>query len=168
MRGRLSGAEADIISKEIEDLQMFLSNNKHPYNLILYNLKSDLHRIPNYDVALVLLLEHCADKIESKLYLLPSEFHQLHRMLPYFIFLLDSDEKGAKSLNAFKSGKIRNLSRYQKLFKSMPFVPLYGDMQIDAIYVLRRCVHWEEDSMIKDWTTAKPSKLNSIFRFPCY
>ena len=37
-------------------------------------------------------------------------------------------------------------------------VPLYGDMHISVLFVLKRCAHWTDD-MQKQWQTSKPQKL---------
>jgi cytoplasmic FMR1 interacting protein len=52
-----------------------------------------------------------------------------------------------------------SLNRVQKLFKPFPIIPLYADMHIDVMFVLRRSVHWDEQIMGVQWTTARPQKL---------
>ena len=51
-----------------------------------------------------------------------------------------------------------DVSRFQKMFKTIPVVPLYGDMHLTLAFVLRRCPHWNE-TMLKEWTTKQPQKL---------
>jgi cytoplasmic FMR1 interacting protein len=153
-------SDSEMLNEEIHKLQMFLSNPQQPHNLIMFHLKTDIQKVSNYDLVLTLMLNHCMDSIENGRYLLPSDFHSYYRVMPYLLYLLDSDEKKG-GINVFKdSGKIKfKLERIQKLFKSFPIIPLYADMHIDLMFILKRCNHWEEETMAQNWQTAKPAKL---------
>ena len=125
---------------------MFLSNPQQPHNLIVFHLKTDAQKINGFDVVLSLLYNHCCDCLELKHYMLPAEEHTYMRAIPYLIYLMDSDDK--KSGNSiFKSKKIR-LERAMAIYKLRPVIPLYGDMQISAVFILQRCAHWNSEEYV--------------------
>jgi cytoplasmic FMR1 interacting protein len=164
IRGEL--ADSDRLSDEIHTLQMFLSNPQQAHNLIMSHLKTDVHKVAHFEVVISLLINHAMDCIETGTYLTPNELHAYYRVLPHLLYLVDSDDqKGGH--NVFKLGssdKIKfSLSRMQKLFKSFPIIPLYADMHIDVMFVLRRCKHWEEESMKEAWQTNRPQKLKERY-----
>jgi len=135
---------------------MFLSNPQHPQHLILFHLKSDIHKISGNDDVLQALIDHCCDAYEKERYLLASEKHMLLRVVPYLIYLMDSDDKDG--FNVFKNKKLR-MDRVLKIYKTCPVVPLYGDMRISVLWVLKQCVHWQ-DEMAQQWVTSKEGKLD--------
>ena len=166
IRGEL--ADSDALSDEIHTLQMFLSSPSQAHNLILAHLKADIHKVAGYEVVLSLLLNHAMDSIEGGMYLLPKQLHAYYRVLPHLLYLGDSDDKNnQKGVNIFKLGssdKIKfSLSRMQKLFRPFPFIPLYADMSIDVKFVLRRCAHWDEETMGEQWDTQRPQKLKERY-----
>jgi hypothetical protein len=81
---------------------------------------------------LLLLMNHCADAIDARRFVLPDEEHAYYRAIPHLFYLLDSDDKKS-GINAFKYKGLA-IERFQKLFKPFPVIPLYGDMQISVIY----------------------------------
>lgn len=137
---------------------MFLGNPQHPHNLIIFHLKTDVHKISGHEDVLVLLLNHCCDAFEERRFLFASEKHMLLRAMPYLLYLMDSDEKDGN--NVFRSKKFR-LDRVQRIFKTTPIVPLYGDMKISIEFVLKQCAHWNEEEMAPAWVTRKEGKLDS-------
>jgi cytoplasmic FMR1 interacting protein len=166
IRGEL--ADSDALSDEIHTLQMFLSNPQQAHNLIMSRLKQEVYKVPGFEVVLSLLIAHAMDSIEAGSYLLPKQLHAYYRVLPHLLYLADSDDKNAKSaLNVFKlssSDKVKfSLSRLQRLFKAFPIIPLYADMHIDVMFVLRRCPHWDEETMLEQWGTNKPQKLRERY-----
>jgi cytoplasmic FMR1 interacting protein len=166
IRGELP--ESDALSDEIHTLQMFLSNPQQAHNLILSHLKTDIHKVAHFEIVLSLLINHAMDCIDNGNYLLPKELHAYYRVLPHLLYLADSDDKSAKGgYNVFKlssSSSIKfSLSRLQKMFKTFPIIPLYADMHIDVMFVLRRCQHWDEETMAESWMTARPHKLKERY-----
>ena len=107
MRGAAAAArDADAISEEIHNLQMFLGNPQQQHPLILKHFTSDVQKINKYDDVLAVLFNHSVSCLERKQYLLPTEKHTLLRSIPYLLYLMDSDDK-KNGLNAFKSKKIQ-------------------------------------------------------------
>ena len=165
IRGEL--ADSDALSDEIHTLQMFLSNPQQAHNLIMSHLKTDIHKVPQFEVVLSLLINHSMDCIENGWYLLPKELHAYYRVLPHLLYLADSDDDKKGGFNIFKlqsSDKLKfSLSRLQKLFKAFPIIPLYADMHIDVMFVLRRCKHWDEETMADAWVTNKSQKTKERY-----
>ena len=151
--------DSDVISEEIHTLQMFFGNPQHPKNLIIFHLKTDIHRISGFEDVLALLLNHCIETLEEERYLFAREKHMLLRVIPYLIYLMDSDE--VEGPNVFKSKKI-NLAQIQKALKYFPTLPIYGDMKIDVTFILQQCKHWDEEMATK-WQSTKPAKIARKF-----
>jgi cytoplasmic FMR1 interacting protein len=109
------------------------------------------------------------DSIETGMFLLPKQLHAYYRVLPHLMYIADCEDRqaGGKGPNVFKphsSDKVKfSLERMKKLFKSFPIIPLYADMHIDVMFVLRRCKNWDEETMAESWTTAVPKKLRERY-----
>lgn len=154
IRNEMENSETVVTENEIV---IQLLNNHHTVQyVILHTLKKDVQNLNNYQLVINLLLEHCADCIEEKRFLMPEEQHMYYRCIPFLIFLLD--EALPKGFNPFKSSKV-NLGRYQKLFKHFPIIPLYGDMQFHVCDIFMYCAKWDDDLMRPAWITKKPIKL---------
>lgn len=90
--------------------------------------------------------------MEEERFVLPSEKNALLRVMPYGLFLMDGESPNSP-LNVFKSKKVA-LSRFSKLFKRFPVVPLYGDMQITLEALIKRSPHFDA----KAWEVPEPAK----------
>jgi cytoplasmic FMR1 interacting protein len=88
-------------------LHLFLANQSS----ITHNLKTELHKIPNVEELLLLLIQHCEEHVVATKYVLPNERFSLLRVIPYVMFLLDGEH-----CNVF-SHKSVNWSRLKQLFK---------------------------------------------------
>lgn len=181
---------AENISNDIQNIQLFLGNPTKPHNFILWKLQtegdrerereekggrganqdkkekekeSEKEREKERDV-LVAMMEHCATCLEEKQYVLPDEKHCHYRVIIHCLFLIDAPEEDG--LNVFKYKKVK-LERYMKLFRLMPVVPLYGDMHIAIEYVLARCKHWVPELMAGLWTNNNEVKLQREFQTWC-
>ena len=151
IRGEMPNA--DQISEEIQNLQMFLCNPEKPHDYIIWRLKTELFKIGGFDDVLIQLLEHCYEALEKKFYLLPSEKHALYRVILQLIYLLDEpirDPDNDKTFNVFNNRKLKNFEKFKILFQNTPIIYLYGDMTVSVEYVLRKCPHWDEE-MSHDW-----------------
>ena len=163
-RIRANMPDADAIAQRNEELQMFLNNPARPRDYIIASLREYVQKVEQYDMGLCALLEHVQETLEQRRFLLNDEEFALVRVIPFLLFLVDSDVRDSNSsdskreVNVFKHKRLQ-LSYFQKLFKVTPVVPLYGDMHLTVTFVLRQCPHWDEDDMIRDWTTARPEKL---------
>lgn len=67
------------------------------------------------------------------------------------MFLIDSDKH-----NIYKK-KDLNLSKYARIFKKNPVVPLFGDMQITLESFIKRSPHFDE----KVWGTSEDNPKNA-------
>ncbi|KYQ91088.1 component of SCAR regulatory complex [Tieghemostelium lacteum] len=126
---------SDDQSQEYHNLYLFLANQ----NSITNTLKNELSGIERFDDVLPIIVNQCADYLEQEKYILPSEKHCLLRVMPFILLLID-DEKH----NIFKNKNL-NFSRYSKIFRKNPVVPLYGDMQITLESVVRKSPHFNEN-----------------------
>jgi len=140
LRKQMSGVEDQ--TQENHTLYLFLANQ----NSITTTLKQELHNIEKFDDVLPIIVNQCADFLEQELYVLPSEKHCLLRVMPFLLFLIDENDP---KKNIFKN-KSLNLSRYSKIFRKNPVVPLYGDMQITLESLVKRSPHFDE----KAWGTS--------------
>lgn len=146
------------MSEEIHSLQMFLANPQHPHNLILFHLKTDIHKIKGFEAVMGILITHCLDALDKGRWVLHSERHCLLRSIPYLMYLLDAEKK-EDSNNAFRS-KYFKLERVLKVYKHTPILPLLYDMKINVIEtVLQRCAHWDQEEMQNKWLTQNALKI---------
>jgi len=166
-RCRANLLEVDRYEATINQLQMFIGSPTYPRDLIMHQLKHALQLNEDYEQGIIALLDHTREAISARRFLLPSREFGYFRVTPFLLFLLDGRVKyddygelisdpirpGAKEVNAFKH-KAVDLSFFKKLYKATPYVPLYGDMHIDVLFVLRRCGHWDEASMKSEWSPA--------------
>jgi hypothetical protein len=143
----------------------FVQPETHYVVIMIGCCEIEIQKLIGYDLVLNLMMNHCADAIEAKRFILPDEEFTFYRAIPHMIYILDNEDKKA-GLNAFKAKNVR-LDRYKKLYKAFPVIPLYGDMQITVQEVLRRCTHWEED-MLEEWSTARPQKLKDRYELLHY
>jgi cytoplasmic FMR1 interacting protein len=150
VRKEMPEDEADQISAEVHNLQMFLGNPAHPKSLIFHNLKTAVKRIPNHQDVLISMLTKVLQNLDTDLFVFPEEKWGLLRVMPHILLLLDEDRANKSSFNVFKSKKIA-LSRIQKFSRRFPVVPVFGDMSIKLIEILRRCEHWDADEMASAW-----------------
>lgn len=147
---------------ENHQLSLFLANQ----NAITTAFKTELHQIGGYasfscvfvmtsisfDDVIAMIVNLCAASMEEERYVLPAEKNGLLRVMPYGLFLMDGESPNSP-LNVFKSKKV-NLSRFSKLFKKHPVVPLYGDMQITLEALIKRSPHFDA----KAWEVPEPAK----------
>lgn len=174
-RCRQNLADADAHDATIRSLQMFIGNPSYPRDLIMHELKLALQLNEDYDLGILALLEHTREAISTRRFLLPSHEFGYLRVTPFLLFLLDGRVKlddygelmpdpirpGAKDINAFRH-KTLDLAFFKKLYRATPFVPLYGDMHIDVLFVLRRCGHWDEDSMRSEWAPVGAAAVERV------
>ena len=155
---KASLTDSDTLSDEIHHLQMFLSFPSSPHNVIFYHLKADVQRLPSHDLVLLQLLGFCLEQLDKRRYIDSDEQHMYYRILPHLLYLVDVDDRDAsagksKAINVFRyAGKGRlELDRVKRYVRLMPIIPLYMDMHIDVLFVLKRIGHFEEDKMRSDW-----------------
>jgi len=134
-------------SQDNHTLYLFLAHQ----NSITTSLKTDVQAITNFDDVLALIVNQCANFLETERYLSPQEKHCLLRVIPYGLFLMDGDS-GAQH-NIFRTKKIK-LDRFAQIFRRYPVAPLYGDMQITLESMIRRSPHFDE----KVWGRSDASK----------
>ncbi|KAI9101038.1 cytoplasmic fragile-X interacting family-domain-containing protein [Phlyctochytrium arcticum] len=109
-------------------------------------LKNSLHKLPpGFEEILVEIVEHCADRIESGMYIFPKQKHTYYRTIAFGLYLLDSD---GEDHDITKRKKFK-LERLGKILKGCPVVPLFADQYIHLSSIYGKAPHlssnrWEE------------------------
>lgn len=130
---RKSMQGGDDQTQENHLLGMFLANQ----DSITNNLKTEVNNIAGFEEAMITLINQCADWYEGKHYLLPSDKHMLLRVMPYCLFVMDTEK-----FNVYKDKRFK-IARFAPIFKANPIVPLYGDMQTTLELIHRKCPHFD-------------------------
>ncbi|MFH4984178.1 hypothetical protein AB6A40_010887 [Gnathostoma spinigerum] len=117
--------------QEMQDLSMFLATQNKIKNL----LKKELQAIENYEELLADVVNICALLFEDHMYLTPAERHMFVKVLGFALFLMDGDTPHVAKLDHRKRIDISKLDR---IFKSLEVVPLFGDMQIQPFSFVKR------------------------------
>ncbi|KAK6055495.1 cytoplasmic Fragile-X interacting family protein [Cooperia oncophora] len=116
---------------DMQNLSMFLATQ----NKIKDEVRAKMIKIEAYEELLTDVINICAHMFESHLYLAPSERHMFVKVIAFSLFLMDGD---AANVAKMDQKKRLNISRLDKIFKSLEVVPLYGDMQIQPFSFVRR------------------------------
>ena len=162
-------SDSDLLSDEIHQLQMFLSFPSSPHNLLYFHLKTDIQKLPSHDLTLCNMLSFACEQLDKRRYIDSDEYHMYFRVLSHLLYLIDVDDRVAASerkgqpVNIFRyqgKGKL-DLDRVKRYVRLMPIIPLYMDMHIDVLYVLKRIAHFEEDKMRGDWILVPSAAYDS-------
>jgi len=146
--------DGDVISDQVRDIQMFLSNPQYPKNFIFHKLRENVKRIAGHEDILIEMLLQCVDHLEEEIYVTPDEKYRLIRSLPHLLLLIDGEGEDSTSFNIFKNKKLK-LNNIMKLFQKNPVVTEYGDMAIQLQYILARAPHYDSESMDQNWEGAR-------------
>ena len=161
--------DSELLSDEIHQLQMFLSYPASPHNLLYFHLKTDIQKLPAHDVTLLNLLAFACEQLDKRRYIDSDEYHMYFRVLSHLLYLIDVEDRAAATdrkgqpVNIFRyqgKGKL-DLDRVKRYVRLMPVIPLYMDMHIDVLYVLKRISHFEEDKMRGDWIVISAAAYDS-------
>lgn len=142
-------ADRAAVDQEIKRLQSFLSDPRYPNGRFIFqNLMVGMRKIQNHEPALVALINYCVRSVEKQMYLTPEQKHRPIRTLPYLLQLLDSE-----SCNAFRHRDI-DANSISKICREHPVVPLYNDMVVSLIYILKDCHNfdYQDASMRRKWS----------------
>ncbi|XP_026473678.1 cytoplasmic FMR1-interacting protein-like [Ctenocephalides felis] len=122
--------------QESQNLSMFLATQ----NKIRDKVKETLERIPGYEELLSDVVNICLHMFETKMYLTPDEKHMLVKVMGFGLFLMDSE---ACNINKLEQKKKLRLDRFDRIFKNLEVVPLFGDMQIAPFNYVKRSAHFD-------------------------
>lgn len=126
---------------ETQNVGVFLASQ----NSITLQLQSELQKIENYELVLAEIVNECATLFEKGMYVLPEDKHMLVKVMAYGLFLMDSRDP-KKNLTKIKQ---IDLKRFDKIFRELPVVPLFGDMRFDVMKdFIKLCPSFDE----KAWT----------------
>lgn len=158
IRSTLNDQDIEKINNLINDLQMFISDTRHPYDHIHHNMKAEIHKVSGFEDVISELMDFCIESIHNeKNYLLSSEKHALYRALVVLLFIVDGEDK--HDINAFKSKKFK-IEAIQKILRDRPILPLPHDMQMNTLSMLQRCVNYDKEKMEKYWIKSSKSKYD--------
>jgi len=143
-------ADPDIKQEEIQLIGMFLTNPNQPKNLIMHQLRDTIQETENYGDVILDMIKYCAERIESSMFMTPEEKYVLIRAIPNLLFLLDGQKEQQNSLNVFRAKKVP-LKRLQNIVKRFPIVPQIGDLTVTIPVLLKKCPHYQSDSMERFW-----------------
>ncbi|OQV18248.1 Cytoplasmic FMR1-interacting protein [Hypsibius exemplaris] len=122
--------------QESQNLSMFLATQ----NRIRLSLKENLEKIEGFDELLADIVNICQYMFETRMYLLPSEKHMLVKVMGFGLFLIDGEAS-----NIYKMDQKRriNITKFDRIFKNLEVVPLFGDMQIAPFQYLVKTAHYD-------------------------
>lgn len=124
---------ADDQNQENHTLYLFLAHQ----NAVTASLKDELKELEGVEDVIGSCINVCAERIEKERYLLPNEKHMFLRVMPFALFLIDSDSR-----DAFRS-KVINSNMLKPIFKKYPVVTVYGDMQVTLETFVRKAPHYD-------------------------
>ncbi|GAB6019487.1 Cytoplasmic FMR1-interacting protein 1 [Chamberlinius hualienensis] len=122
--------------QESQTLSMFLATQ----NKIRDTLKENLEKIIGYEELLADVVNICVQMFDNKMFMSPGEKHMLVKVIGFALFLMDGE---ACNINRMDQKKRINLTRIDKIFKSLEVVPLFGDMQIAPFNYIKRSPHFD-------------------------
>jgi len=158
-------ANANVVKESIHKLQMFLASPQHPQSHIFHDLKDSLQRIEGHDEVFANLLQFCLESLQQGRYHTPNEKYRLIRSLPHLMLLIDGDGDDKGSTNVFKHPKVspKMLKSIREMFKAHPVVPIYGDMALTLIQIIRRATHFDYEDMAGDWGHQPEEKVRQSY-----
>lgn len=155
---RAAGSQSPLdISEDIASLGVFLSHSdpKNNKGFIFRHLRSELKRIGGHEKIILDTAELAADTLDADSefhqYFTPEEKFRLLRSIPHLLLIADGSVEDPKSFSVFKTSRIQ-LAPLQKLFRSHPVLPVYGDVSVSVEQLLRRSGHYQRDAAAGLWT----------------
>ena len=147
-------------TQENHTLYLFLANQ----NAITQGLKEALKDIEKYflfvycrsfanssEDVIGACINFCANRIDESQYLVPNEKHMLIRVIPFALFLIDSDDakKDAFHYKFLNPNQLKAVFKVPILFffpfttQRWPVVPVYGDMQVQLDTFVKKAPHFD-------------------------
>jgi cytoplasmic FMR1 interacting protein len=148
----------------VKKLNIFLADPSNPKSIMFHKIRKRIQGVEKYDVPLVMLCEFSLNQIKEGLYLTPDEKHCYLRVIPHLFLLIDeyqteteamSDRSAINIFNYKDQNKQKlDMTNFKILCKNNPVVPLYRDMSVKLIEILKRCYHFNNASEYK-WVCAQ-------------
>lgn len=107
---------------------------------ITNQLQQTLQGIPGCDEVLAEVVNECASLYEQEMYILPSEKHMLLKVISFSLYLIDIVDP---KITIYKHKKI-NIGKIADLFRTLPIVPLFGDMHLSLMANLSLSPHYDD------------------------
>ncbi|KAK6173555.1 hypothetical protein SNE40_016982 [Patella caerulea] len=111
-----------------------LSINMATQNKIRDTLKEELVKLPGYEELLADIVNICLSMYETRMYLEPEEKYMLVKVMAFGLNLMDSTMCNIYRMDAKKR---INITKIDKILKTLEIVPLYGDMQIAPYHYIK-------------------------------
>jgi len=140
---------------EIQQIGIWLATQRQ----IVMTLEAELLKIDGYDLVLAEIVNECAKLVENGSYVLASEKHSLLRAMAFGLALMDQSPDPKKSVYR---NKAVNLSRFDKIFRATPVVPICGDMQISLISLVKSGKHYAKEFWHSDELKADAPQYNIV------
>lgn len=122
--------------QESQNLSVFLATP----NKIRDNLRENLEKMQNYEEVLADVINICVEMFEQRLYVTLEEKHMLVKVIGFSLGLMDNRRCSVYKLDQRKKVKIDKIDH---IFKLVPVVPLYGDMQISPFDYIKSGAHFD-------------------------
>ena len=178
-------SNSSMIQQEIEKMQLFLSDPRHPRRYIYHSLKNKLTKKIEIRMILIKLIEYCCNAIELDKGITPHEKCRPRRVLPVLMNILDglgtstsrlgerktnktngeenqNQQEEEEEINIFKHKNI-DANKLAKILKTRPVVPLYMDMHIKMIVLLKDCpnFNFEKGSTLRKLFHSEETEMDS-------
>jgi cytoplasmic FMR1 interacting protein len=118
-----------------QKLGVFLATQNSVTDALIMSLRG----IENYELVLAEVVTECATLFEKGMYILPDEKHQLLKTMAFGLYLMDNPDPK----KTIYKNKLIDVKRFDKIFKQLPVVPLFGDMQITLMSYIQKSGSWE-------------------------
>ena len=132
--------------KELKEIQLFLNpaivNNSANCSALL-EVRDRLRPIRGYERVFTEILDLIIWNLENNVYVTCDEKFSYIRLIPHIMVIIDGAATDPKSINVFTFKKL-NLSGLQKILKSYPLLPLYGDMTLTLHHILALAPHYNK------------------------
>ena len=134
--------------KELKEMQLFLFLNSAIINKsancpALLQVRDRLRPIRGYERVFAEILDIIICNLENNIHVTCNEKFGCIRLIPHIMVIIDGAATDPKSINVFTFKKL-NLSGLQKILKSYPLLPLYGDMTLTLHHILALAPHYNK------------------------
>lgn len=121
---------------QLDELSIFFATP----NKIRETLKEELVKIDGFEELLTDIVNICVHFFEQRFYVTPEEKHLYVKVIAFALYLIDGAPMNVIKLDQKKR---LNIQRFDKIFKSMPVLPLFGDMPTYPFDFIKKSPNYE-------------------------
>jgi cytoplasmic FMR1 interacting protein len=136
---------------QLQELTMFFAT----HNRIRETLKEELVKIEGFEELLTDIVNICVHFFEQRFYVTPEEKHLYVKVIAFSLFLIDGAPMNVVKLDQKKR---LNIQRFDKIFKAMPVLPLFGDMPTYPFDFIKKSPNYEASK----WPLSNQTSVCSI------